>query len=172
MNQSIGSIMNGGRTLLVRSLRGLRLLVGRGRRLLRVRWRVWVVHEVSGRCEACRIGLSWGILWLSRLALCLGRKDRIWEGRRSCRVGTAIRESRSVIVQVQVEPIAVVVVVLHYFVNLLVSVGVDRGGICMLMAFLSCVGVHLYNLATPPVGFTLHNCGETPMVSLPQVCSI
>jgi hypothetical protein len=174
VDESISGIMNWGCALLVRSLRCLWLLVVRSRRLLRIAGRVWIIHKVSGRCKTCRVWLLRRVLRLPRLALSLGREDRIWKRGWCCRVGTAIREGRSVIIQIQIEPVAIVVV-LHLecsCVDLLMPLGLDRGGICIPMAFVLCVGVDVYYLSTPLVCLRERSCGETLNVSRPQVCSI
>lgn len=86
---------------------------------MRIVGRIWIIHEVTGWRKACSVVLLLLLLILCSLSLSLlpslllGRENGIWEGRRRCRILGAIREGRSVVVEIQVEPIAIGVAVLH-----------------------------------------------------------
>jgi hypothetical protein len=90
------------------------LVVG-SRRLLRVGGRIWVVHEVARGSKACRV---WLLLLLLRTlslcllttTLCLTREYWVREGGRGSWIGT-VRICLAVIIQVQIEPVAIVVAV-------------------------------------------------------------
>lgn len=94
------------------------MCVAGSRRLLRVGGRIWVVHEVARGSKACRVRLLLLLLllrvlsWLTTTAssLCLSGEYWVREGGRSSWVGP-VRECGSVIIQVQVEAVAIVVVI-------------------------------------------------------------
>ena len=113
MCKTVGSIRLNRRcpwlVVLLGSLERGALLVGGGR-LLRVGWGVLVIVKVSSWCKAGRIWLLLGILTLLLLLshLTLRREDRVWKGRGGGWV-CAVVESRTIGIEVQKEPILVVV---------------------------------------------------------------
>jgi hypothetical protein len=115
VDKTIGSVVGVGRSwaLLICSLRRLRSLVVGSRRLLGVRRWIWVVHEVARGSKACGVWLlllRTLCLGLLTTALCLSREYWVREGGRGSWVGS-IRKCGTVIIQVQVEPVAIVIAV-------------------------------------------------------------
>lgn len=91
--------------MLVRSLRSLWYLwVHRLGGLCRVRSRILVVHEVSGRCIGCGVRLLLSILGVYLLSL--RGEDRVWEGGRSGWIVSSLLRELS-IVQVEIETVVV-----------------------------------------------------------------
>jgi hypothetical protein len=86
------------------------LLVGRLWGLRRVCSRIWVVHEISSRCKTCGVWLLLGILCVCLLsALTLRWKNWVRKGRGGGRIVSCILGKLFSIAQIEIEPIAVVI---------------------------------------------------------------
>ena len=122
MYKTVGSVigLNRGWALLVGGLGRLwGLLVTRRRRLLRVGRRIWIAHKVSRGGKACGVWLLLALCLSLLTTLCLRWEDRVREGGRCGWIGS-VGESRPVIIEIQIEPVAIVVV-LHLWLRVLIS---------------------------------------------------
>jgi hypothetical protein len=82
---------------------------------LRVGRRIWIAHKVSRGGEARGVWLLLALCLPLLTPLCLRWENRVRKGGRCGWIGS-VGESRSVIIEIQVEPVAIVVV-LHLVVG-------------------------------------------------------
>jgi hypothetical protein len=154
--KTIGSVIGLNRSwaLLVGGLGRLwGLLVTRRWRLLRVGRRIWVAHKVSRGGKACGVWLLLALCLSLLTTLCLRWEDWVRESGRCGWIGS-VGESRSVVIEIQIEPVAIVVV-LHLWLR--VSILRQNLRLCRFLGrtlykkfLFSCVGVGWKLKCTPP----------------------